>query len=65
LTGSDSYRGAPGDGSAWASGCSGDGRGLRGGSWNYYAWDSRAANRINYTPDIRYNYIGFRLARTR
>ena len=61
----DSYRGAPSDGSAWTSACSGDGRGLRGGSWYSYAWDSRAADRSSGTPGFRISYIGFRLARTR
>ena len=61
----DSYRGAPSDGSAWSSGCSGDGRGLRGGSWSYDARNTRAAVRILNPPGYRYIVIGFRLARTR
>ncbi len=61
----DSYRGAPSDGSAWTHSCTNDGRGLRGGSWNDYATDTRAANRSFITPVIRINVIGFRLARTR
>ncbi len=61
----DSYRGAPTDGSAWTGGCSGVGRGLRGGSWNGIARDSRAANRSSSSPGNRYYDSGFRLARTR
>ena len=60
----DSYRGAPSDGSAWMSGkC--DKRGLRGGSREFSAGSSRATSRNLGTPDYRYNYSGFRLARTR
>ncbi|MFZ4535243.1 formylglycine-generating enzyme family protein [Propionivibrio sp.] len=61
----DSYRGAPGDGSAWASGCSADGRGLRGGSWYIIAGSARAADRSLSSPGGRYGSFGFRLARTR
>ncbi|MDO9225473.1 MAG: formylglycine-generating enzyme family protein [Pseudomonadota bacterium] len=61
----DSYRGAPSDGSAWTSACSGDGRGLRGGSWNNNARYARAAYRIYITPGDRSRYFCFRLARTR
>lgn len=60
-----SYRGAPSDGSAWTSGCSSDGRRLRGGSWGYNARDTRAANRSNDAPGNRIHVNGFRLARTR
>ena len=35
---------------------------LRGGSWNYYPGGVRAASRLNYGPDTRLNFIGFRLA---
>ena len=61
----DSYRGAPTDGSAWTSGCSNEGRGLRGGSWDYDARYSRAAFRYVDTPGDRDDSSGFRLARTR
>lgn len=61
----DSYRGAPTDGSAWTSGCSGDYRVLRGGSWYSIAWSTRAASRYYGSPGVRSNYDGFRLARTR
>lgn len=63
--GHDSYRGAPSDGSAWTGSCSGDGRGLRGGSWGNRPGDARSANRVGYGASIRFNGFGFRLARTR
>ena len=58
------YRGAPSDGSAWTSSCNGEGRGLRGGSWDNDARDSRAANRDDDSPGDRNDDSGFRLART-
>jgi formylglycine-generating enzyme required for sulfatase activity len=61
----DSYRGAPSDGSAWTGSCSGDGRGLRGGSWVSGARYARAAIRSYFLPGIRDDGFGFRLARTR
>jgi formylglycine-generating enzyme required for sulfatase activity len=42
---------------------SGEGRVLRGGSWSDVGRDARSAQRIDYTPDHRFNVIGFRLAR--
>ena len=51
----------------WMQDCNGgncDGRGLRGGSWNYIARNTRAADRNNDAPDNRSSNIGFRLART-
>jgi formylglycine-generating enzyme required for sulfatase activity len=36
-------------------------RGLRGGSWNYYAVNARCAFRYRYGPDFRDRSIGFRL----
>jgi formylglycine-generating enzyme required for sulfatase activity len=60
----DNYAGAPTDGSAWTTGCSGDYRVLRGGSWINYPAYLRSAFRFRNTPDFRGNGIGFRLART-
>ena len=37
---------------------------LRGGNWYYGSGDCRSSSRINGGPDDRYNYIGFRVART-
>ena len=58
----DSYRGAPSDGSAWASGdC--DYRVVRGGSWFSHPVDvCRSAHRDRDTG--RSNTVGFRVART-
>ena len=58
------YTGAPTDGSAWTTGCSGSYRVLRGGSWNYYPADLRSAVRSRSTSDYRNSYFGLRLART-
>ena len=59
----DSYRGAPGDGSAWESGDCGR-RVLRGGSWFVNPWFIRSANRLSNTPVNRDIYSGFRVARS-
>jgi formylglycine-generating enzyme required for sulfatase activity len=58
------YIGAPTDGSAWTTGCSGDYRVLRGGSWGSDPAYLRSAIRSRFTPDGRYDGSGFRLART-
>ena len=60
----DNYLGAPTDGSAWTTGCNGDYRVLRGGSWDYLPAILRSADRDRVTPDLRFNYYGLRLART-
>ncbi len=58
-----SYAGAPSDGSARLSGdCSQ--RVIRGGSWIIGPRVVRSAFRNWYTTDYRFNYFGFRLART-
>jgi formylglycine-generating enzyme required for sulfatase activity len=63
----DSYEYKPYDlnliGAAWATGDSGR-RVLRGGSWLDLPRDLRAAYRGRGIPDSRFNYAGFRLART-
>jgi formylglycine-generating enzyme required for sulfatase activity len=56
------YNGAPSDSRVWSGAT--DRRVLRGGSWNYNARLSRAANRNDSTPTVRVNNVGFRLART-
>jgi len=57
-----SYRGAPGDGSAWTSGdCSL--RVLRGGSFGDKALAVRSSARFRYDEDVRYYANGFRVAR--
>jgi formylglycine-generating enzyme required for sulfatase activity len=63
----ESYAGAPGDGSAWASGDCRK-RVLRGGSWSNYPAFIRSATRIGTDAagrDFDYSsYAGFRVART-
>jgi hypothetical protein len=39
-------------------------RARRGGAWDYYPWYLRSAYRDKLWPTSRYNYVGFRLART-
>ncbi len=57
-----SYEGAPDDGSPAVSGdCSL--HILRGGSWNYYPKLLRSAYRYATAPEVRLNYVGFRIAR--
>jgi formylglycine-generating enzyme required for sulfatase activity len=41
---------------------SGDGRSLRGGSWDYYVWGIRSGDRYWYSPDFSGFYVGFRCA---
>jgi len=58
----ENYEGAPTDGSAWVTGGNEDGRVFRGGSWDFNPRYCRSAYRFYYTPDTRYNYIGFRVS---
>jgi formylglycine-generating enzyme required for sulfatase activity len=58
----DTYRGAPRDGSAWASGQCGQ-RVLRGGSFDSQARYLRSASRFRYDTDVRYYANGFRVVR--
>jgi TonB family protein len=59
----ENYAGAPTDGSAWTTGCRGNYRVLRGGSWNGGPADLRSAYRFRYFPVSRSFNNGFRLAR--
>ena len=59
----DSYKGAPADGSVWEPGGS-SARVVRGGSWDNFPRNLRAADRDRYEPGIRGSNLGFRLART-
>jgi formylglycine-generating enzyme required for sulfatase activity len=59
----NTYSYAPTDGSAWLRG-SNDRRVVRGGSWSDYPQNLRAAFRYRFPSVIRYDFIGFRLART-
>ena len=58
------YSSAPSDGSAWTTGCNGNRRVLRGGSWYDYPAILRSAYRNGNMPDNRFSGIGLRLART-
>jgi formylglycine-generating enzyme required for sulfatase activity len=58
-----SYKGAPDDGSAFATGDCVN-RVLRGGSWYSVPWLLRAAYRVRYSTVYRDGSIGFRVART-
>ena len=58
-----SYSGAPTDGNAWESGdCSR--RVVRGGSWSGKPRSLRSAYRGGFATGLRYDYVGFRVART-
>lgn len=57
------HSGNPGDGSPRRDGdC--DARIIRGGSWVTHGYQMRAAKRLRYTMEHRYDDFGFRLART-
>jgi len=57
------YKSAPRDGSAWTTGCTGNFRVLRGGSWSEGPADLRSAFRGTSNPERRDAVNGFRLAR--
>ena len=59
-----SYRGAPRDGGAWTSRGSCDARVLRGGSWFSRPRRLRSANRGGNATAVRFDFDGFRVART-
>lgn len=48
--------------SEWCEDSSGSFRVIRGGGWSYAAAFCRVAYRGNYSPSLRDNYLGFRLA---
>jgi len=59
----ETYQGAPLDGSAWMTGdC--DRRGHRGGSWFSNPWALRSAARNRNFAFTRFDFIGFRVARS-
>lgn len=60
----DNYEGAPTNGSAWLQGGDQSGRAVRGGSWDAYPRDVRAAIRYGSPTVNRGDNRGFRLART-
>ncbi len=58
-----SYEGAPLDGHLSVERDDRPGRVLRGGSWTNNPRILRSASRGGYAPDVRYNDVGFRVAR--
>jgi formylglycine-generating enzyme required for sulfatase activity len=60
----DSYKGAPKDGSPWMKDGDAKRHVVRGGAWLNGASFLRASNRFWLPTDGRYDYVGFRLART-
>ena len=51
-------------GGVWPGNCPADGHAFRGGSWLDDAEYLRSARRVENRPGGRYNYLGFRVART-
>ena len=58
------YEGAPSEGEAWTSGEECGKRVLRGGSWDGRPRNLRSANHDWISTGIRFDYDGFRIART-
>ena len=58
-----SYEGAPTDGSVWEEGGE-KRRVVRGGCWYYDFRYLRSAARLAIDPEVRFNSVGFRIART-
>jgi formylglycine-generating enzyme required for sulfatase activity len=59
----DSYDGAPLDGSLAVEAVDAPGRVRRGGSWGIDPRVLRSAYRVRDAPDVRSNFVGFRVAR--
>jgi formylglycine-generating enzyme required for sulfatase activity len=59
--GHKNYKKAPIDGSIWESGGDDKYRMIRGGSWDDSPWYCRSAARVRGGPDIRREYVGFRV----
>ena len=57
----DSYAGAPSDGSAWVINGNQADRVYRGGSFTFYATNTRSALRYYVTPDFQHFIVGFRV----
>ena len=60
----DRYDGAPTDGSAWIENCERGRRAVRGGGWDSYDYNIRAANRDRISIGSRINDLGIRVARS-
>ena len=59
-----SYRGAPSTSEPWMAGNQCSSRVLRGGSWMDPARSLRSASRLRYFVGSRFNFFGFRVAKT-
>jgi len=60
----ENYQGAPADGSAWLQGGDPNFRVIRGGSWHNESELIRAAVRVQRHHLVRFDTLGFRVART-
>jgi len=60
----ETYDGAPTDGSAWLAGGDPSFRIVRGGSWRNDSEIVRAATRVRRHVNVRFDTLGFRVART-
>jgi formylglycine-generating enzyme required for sulfatase activity len=60
----ENYEGAPTDGSAWLRGGDPSYRVIRGGSWRNESELVRAAFRVRRNINVRFDTLGFRVART-
>ena len=60
----ENYNGAPADASAWVSGGDPNYRVIRGGSWRNETELVRAAVRVDRNINVRFDTLGFRVART-
>jgi len=60
----ENYHVAPTDGSAWIRGSDPSFRVVRGGSWRNESELVRAAVRVRRNADVRFDTLGFRVART-
>ncbi|MCE2597260.1 formylglycine-generating enzyme family protein [Motilimonas cestriensis] len=58
----NNYQGAPSNGSPWQIGDCNRGV-IRGGLWLPTIWNLRTATRFNYSRDVRFYFIGFRVSR--
>jgi formylglycine-generating enzyme required for sulfatase activity len=60
----ENYDGAPTDASAWVTNGDPDYRVIRGGSWRNETELVRAAVRVDRNINVRFDTLGFRVART-
>jgi formylglycine-generating enzyme required for sulfatase activity len=63
--GHKNYKQAPSDGSIWESKGDDKYRMIRGGSWDDSPWYCRSAARVRGGPDIKREYVGFRVVLSR